>query len=211
MPQSRVPSQPRRSIAAVDSQALHAWRTTSSRALDELVAAHASLCSARRRHRQATAHVNAALVVQIAAHFQLFARNLHTEAAELLLLSAPSGYRPMLRASLTERRSLDRGNATARAIARDFDRFDLDIWRVTTVRTSRTVNRRWRLDQLMAWRNAIAHQDFTFTDAQAQLLEGTALTLAWAHRWRNACDRLAETFDSVTSTHVRSVTNALHP
>lgn len=189
------------------SQALHIWLTESAQRLDELLDAHAGVSGlARGRRRYTAAQINAALVVQLAAHFQLFCRNLHSEAAEFLVLTAPAGYGPMLLQALTERRSLDRGNATVQAIGKDFDRFNFDIWKAAAMLSSETVIRRQRLDQVMAWRNAIAHQDFSFSDAQRLLLHGTTLTLAWVRRWRSACDRLARTFDRVADEHVRGVT-----
>jgi hypothetical protein len=63
---------------------------------------------------------------------------------------------------------------------------------------------------MTAWRNAIAHQDFSFSAQQQALLSGTGLTLAWAQRWRTACDGLAHTFDTIIAAHVKAITGA-HP
>jgi hypothetical protein len=190
----------------VASRALTIWQTDSSDKLDELIIAHASVGGIARGRRYATAQINASLVVQLAAHFQLFCRDLHTETARLLVLAAPAGYRAMLRVGFTRRRGLDRGNASAQTIGSDFERFDLDIWAEASVVSLRTEMRRMRLNQLTAWRNAVTHQDFAFSAQQESLLSGTHLTLAWARRWRAACDGLAHTFDDVVAAHVQIAT-----
>ena len=112
----------------VSSRALSVWRTDSSQKLDELMAAHAAVGGTSPGRRYATEQLNASLVVQTAAHFQLYCRGLHSEAAEVLVLAAPASYRTMLRVAFTDRRGLDRGNASVETIGSDFARFDFDIW-----------------------------------------------------------------------------------
>lgn len=184
------------------SQALRLWQVDSSAKLNELVAAHGRAGGTRRGRRYTTEQLNASLVAQIAAHFQLYCRNLHTEAAQALVSEAPPAYRAILRLALTNRRGLDRGNAWAETVGADFARFDLDIWAASQARDVRTATRRVRLQQLNTWRNAIAHQDFVFSAEQQALLVGTSLTLLWAQRWRSACHGLALVFDVVVADHV---------
>lgn len=188
------------------SRALIIWRTDSATKLDELAAAHASVGGTGRGRRYATEQLNASLVVQIAAHFQLFCRDLHTEAADVLVTGAPAGYQAMLRVGFTRRRGLDRGNASAQTIDADFARFDLNLWAAARAISSRTEARQTKLEQLMVWRNAIAHQDFRYSSQEQRLLEGTALALEWARRWRGACDGLAQTFDQAVAMHVQRIT-----
>lgn len=193
------------------SHALSTWKTGSSEQLDALMVAHTSVDGVARGRRYATMQINAALVVQLGAHFQLFCRDLHSDAADVLVMSVAPGYESMLRLALTTRRSLDRGNAVPRAIAADFARLDLDIWAAAEAYSARTTTRRAKLEQLAAWRNAIAHQDFAFSRAQQTLLSGTQPTLAWVRRWRSACDGLAETFDAVVRDHVRGRVAGVKP
>jgi len=188
------------------SGAFTVWRTVSSKRLDELIAAHAAVGGTGRGRRYATEQLNASLVVQIAAHFQLFCRGLHTETAEVLVLAAPTSYRTMLRVAFTDRRSLDRGNASVETIGSDFARFDFDIWGTAAAASPLTSTRRLRLNQLNTWRNAIAHQDFVFTAKQQTRLQETSLTLASARRWRGACNGLASTFDQIVAAHLTAVT-----
>lgn len=187
------------------SQALAIWRTDSSQNLDELVAAHASVGGTAPGRRYATDQLNASLIVQVAAHFQLFCRNIHSEAAQVLVSAAPRAYRSMLRVAFTNRRGLDRGNASAETISGDFARFDLDIWAAAIADSSLALTRRTRLEQLNTWRNAIAHQDFVFSSHQQALLSGTSLTLPWARRWRSGCNGLARAFDRVVGAHVEVI------
>ncbi len=85
----------------------------------------------------------------------------------------------MLRVAFTNRRGLDRGNASPETISADFARFDLDVWAAAQAASSLTSTRRARLEQLTTWRNAIAHQDFVFSQQQQASLSGTSLSLAW--------------------------------
>jgi hypothetical protein len=192
----------------VPSRALTGWQTQSASKLDQLIAAHARVGGTGPGRRYATDQINASLVVQVAAHFQLFCRDVHSDAADVLVAAAPRGYEQIVELAFTTRRGLDRGNPSPGTISADFERFDLDIWALGEALSTRTVLRRRRLEQLTAWRNAIAHQDFSFSARQQQLLSGTALTLAWAQRWRAACDGLARTFDKIMAAHVGAITGA---
>lgn len=191
----------------MSSRALQSWEVgASATRLDELLGVHVRVAGGSRGRRWATRELNAAIVVHVAAHQQLFCRDLHTEAADALVDAAPTPYKPMLRRWYTDRRSLDGGNAWPETIDRDFARFDLDVWAVARRRDRRTDGRLDRLRQLNTWRNAIGHQDFSFSTEQRGLLAGTDLTLAWARRWRDACTGLARTLDTVVEEHVRTVT-----
>lgn len=188
------------------SQALVTWQAESAERLDELFSAHAQVGGTAPGRRYATEQLNASILVQVAAHFQLFCRNLHSEAAQALVAAAPASYRSLLRVAFTNRRGLDRGNASPETVAADFARFDLDIWTTAQARAAKTATRRTRLEQLNAWRNAIAHQDFVFSAPQQALLMGTTVTLPWVRRWRTACNGLTRTFDALVADHVSAVT-----
>jgi hypothetical protein len=187
------------------SHALAVWRGESAEKLDELIAAHTLVGGTKPGRRYATDQLNASLVLQIAAHFQLFCRDLHTEATNALAFAAPERYRQVLRIALTSRRQLDRGNARQETIHEGFGRFDLDIWERSVAFSRRVPLQRDRLGQLNTWRNPIAHQDFTFSGEQRRLLAGTSPTLRHVKSWRSACDGLAGTFDRVLTAHLQSL------
>lgn len=62
------------------SRALAEWRGRRSDELDELLAAHAAVGGTGRGRRYATEQVNRAYALAVAAQFQGFCRDLHSEA-----------------------------------------------------------------------------------------------------------------------------------
>jgi hypothetical protein len=60
------------------------------------------------------------------------------------------------------------------------------------------------LDELMLWRNAIAHNDFS------EVAVGTpaVLTLAKVSRWRNGLNSLCDCFDMVMRDHLTTILTA---
>jgi hypothetical protein len=108
--------------------------------------------------------------------------------------------------ALTRNRQLDRGNASAGSIGADFKAFDLDIWDAARRLDARTSLRARRLDQLNVWRNAIAHQDFDFSQHQRELLgDGARLGLGDVRAFRSSCNGLAATFDRALAEHLETI------
>lgn len=68
-------------------------------------------------------------------------------------------YRVLLFENLTSGRFLDRQNAHPVAVAKDFERFGVDIWEQVEAMRSGNDERRKKLEALITWRNAIAHHD----------------------------------------------------
>jgi hypothetical protein len=184
------------------SQALLSWTTgESAERLDELFAVHVRVGGTQRGRRFATRELNAVIVSQVAAHFQRFCRDLHTEAASVLVAAAPLTYQPILRRVYANRR-LDGHNAWPNVLKNDFGLFDFDLWAAAEAHHKHTTVRQRRLEQLNTWRNAIVHQDLTFSAERETLLAGTDLSLAWARRWRRAFHGLALSFDVVVGLQV---------
>jgi hypothetical protein len=186
------------------SRALAIWDSAQRRELDRLDAAHLAVGGVGPGRRTGTQQINDAYLVLLAAHFQQFCRDLHTEAAEFLAASAPR-IRGVVRDALLARRTLDRGNAAPSALGADFGRLGLELWAKLDARDKRNAARRIRLQQLTTWRNAIAHQDFQFEPAVAARLAGTRRTLAFARHCRSACEVLARELDAVVGTHLHAV------
>lgn len=203
-----VPSDEVATVGRVPSRALQTWRGPSAARLDELLAAHAAVGGKGRGRRWATEQLNMALVLQVAALFQLFCRDLYSEAVEALTDDLPEDHRPSFRAAATADRPLGRGNATASAIGAAFGRLAIQIWPLADAQTPRTATRRERLEQLNTWRNAIAHQDFQLSDELRRRITGTTCTLVWVRRWRTACDGLVATFDEVVGARIAQITGA---
>jgi hypothetical protein len=72
----------------------------------------------------------------------------------------PAQLQGFLRAELVWNRSLDRGNPHPGAIGSDFNRLGVDFWAEVYALEARNERRRELLQELIDWRNAIAHQDF---------------------------------------------------
>lgn len=191
------------------SPALIRWRTVGQAEIGELLAAHKAVGGAGPGRRTATQQINHALVVQLAAQFQRYCRDLHDLSADAMITAAPASLRPTLARAFTVGRKLDRQNAHSGALGDDFARFGIDFWPVVTALGGRCAGRRRRLDQLNAWRNAIAHQDFRRVAADP-LTGGTRPDLLMVRTWHRALDQLVGGIDRVMYDEL-STTNAVSP
>ena len=185
------------------SSSLARWRTSRAQQLDEIEAAHAAVGGTKRGRRWATREVNHAYTVMISSQFQGFCRDLHSESIDYIVSSVrPASLQNVLRAEFTLDRKLDRGNPNPGNVGSDYGRLGVSLWPRARARDSRTSIRMDRLEELSAWRNAIAHQDF----APKQPLEPATITLKTVKQWRRSCNGLAGTFDRVMSAHVAKFT-----
>jgi hypothetical protein len=173
--------------------------------IEELMRAHRALCGTGPGHRTATRQINHALVVQLAAQFQRYCRDLHGLCADAVLASAEENYRPMLRLALTSARKLDRQNANSGNLGHDFGLFGFRFWAAVDATGSQYPARRRRLDQLVAWRNAIAHQDLDRVAADP-VTAGTRPDLPTFRIWRRSLGQLAGGIDRAMSTEVADIT-----
>jgi hypothetical protein len=190
----------------VPSRALARWSQESRAALDALDAAHARVAATRRVGRALAQPIAHAYLVAVAAQFQRYCRDLHSEAAQRLADAVePRAFRGTVLRLLTEGRRLDAGNATAGALGADFDRLGLEL--LAALEASAPGRRLIReLERLHVWRNAIVHQDFTLKPGRAKLVRGTAPEeLRHVRRWRASCDALAGTLDALVRAHVSQV------
>ena len=177
------------------SRALQEWRTTQRAEPDRLETAAGRLGMPDRALRQQLVD---AYIVLLAAHFQRYCRGLHDDVSAIAMDRVrPASLSIVLDALLHERRHLDRGNASASALAADFRRLGMNVWEELIRRDGRNGQRQRRLDQLNAWRNAIAHQAFPLSAENARRVAGTGRTLAWARLWRRDCSSLARQLDEL--------------
>jgi hypothetical protein len=188
------------------SKALRRWQGPNADELDRLEQAHQTLGGSAPGRRWRLQHLNDAYIVLLAAYFQSFCRDLHSEAASAMARAVqPAGVRDALLAAMQANRRLDRGNASAENIGQDFARFGMTFWAQVDEHDTRNKARRARFDQLLIWRNAIAHQDFQFSQQQRGKLGATNRSLAWIKRWRANCDLLAMAFDAVLGQQLRTL------
>jgi hypothetical protein len=172
--------------------------------LDEIAKAHVAVGGSARGRRFTTQQINQAYAVLLAAHFQGFCRDLHSECVDhILAVMAPPG--PVwnyLQAEMARGRQVDRGNAQPSSIGADFGRFGLRFWPDMSTHDLKSLDWRNDLDLLNDWRNAIVHQDFT-----SPKLGGIInLRLKQVRGWRNSCRRLALAMDKVVGQHIATLT-----
>ena len=172
------------------------WQTEQKAKLDQLEAVHKKVSGDGPGRRYLT-QLNHAYLVMLAAQWQDFCRNLHTEAADAVASAIqPATARLAVQAALTLGRSLDRGNAGPSTIGNDFGRFGATkFWDLVDLQDRRNPARRTRLEQLNTWRNGVAHQDFNWSREESKLIGKTRGTLDDVRMWRDACNALAQEMD----------------
>ena len=174
------------------------WTTIRRNELNEIEGAHTAIGGTRRGRRYATQQINQAYVVLVASQFQGYCRDLHTESVDYLVpMVTPVSFQPSIRELLTQALQLKRSNARPASIGADFGRFGVDFWTEVKRNSHRTAARQALLEELIGWRNAIAHQDFGGRGA---------LHLRHVRLWREACERLAKSFDEVMRLHLQNLT-----
>jgi hypothetical protein len=93
------------------------------------------------------------------------------------------------------------GNPHPGAIGSDFNRLGVDIWTDVYALDARNERRRESLQELIDWRNAIAHQDFD------PVVPGgiPTLHLARVRAWRSAVNALVRAFDQAMYNYLQGV------
>ena len=194
------------------SAALATWRGERSALLDQLIGAHAAIGGTAAGRRWATAELNRALLLRLAAQFQGFAKDLHAETAitfGALARPADATIASAISVGLQTKRDLDRANAQPDSLASDFGRFGLVLWTETDALDARTPARRTHLKWFNAARNALAHDDPK--KLAIVLAEGYKIDLAWIRRWRSALNGLAGTIDKALAVHLSRLFNVPEP
>jgi hypothetical protein len=182
----------------VASNALAKWQTDRAIRLDRLEITHTSVNA-----RTLADGLNRALVLQLAAEFQGFARDLHNDAASALVASLAPGSAPRQETLIVpyeRHRRLARGNAGPASLAEDFMLFGMRLWE-DLLRRHPTRGRQWRdrLALLNDMRNGLAHADDQ--KVARVLAAGWPLTLRSARRWRGTLDGLATGMDQAVWEH----------
>jgi len=186
----------------MSSPALTAWSTSSAAALSQLEAAHRAVGGTRAGRRTNTLQLNYAYVLLLSAHFQAYCRALHSDSTQMLVEAVDPGIGAVLDTNLSFRRQLDSGNAQSAALSADFNRFDFKFWTTVEEADTRNAARRRKLEELNAWRNAIAHHDI---DSHRSDLRPREVTLAACNSWRGALNGLAESFDRVLADQLATL------
>lgn len=178
------------------SESLKRWNAERIAALDEIEDAHTAVGGSERGRRYATQQINYAYAAILSSQFQAFCRDLHSESIDYLVTVAPAGLRGALRVEFLLNRTLDRGNPHPGGIGSDFNRLGVDFWAEVYLLHASNNRRRELLQELVNWRNAIAHQDFMPVGGDPTLRLGTVRS------WRSATNALATFFDRVMRTYL---------
>lgn len=186
------------------SQSLVRWTGERTDALEEISDAHASVGGSARGRRYATQQINHAYAVLLSSQFQGFCRDLHSECIDHVVAATPGGLQIVLREQFLYGRKLDSGNPNPGNIGADFGRFGLTFWDEVLSLQATHRKRRDYLENLNAWRNAIAHQHLD----PARLGGTTVLHLATVRQWRSSLNHLAAAFDEVMRSHLQSLLGA---
>jgi hypothetical protein len=186
------------------SHSYRQWRTVRAAVLDEIARAQASPRGTKGVRRYMTRQLTHSYALLLAAQFQGFCRDLHTECVNHLLgvMALPPDLDALTRGEYTRGRQLDRGNAQPSSIGADFNRLGIEFWKVLHTAVAASVTWKDDLDMLNEWRNAIAHDDFT----SPRLAGAVKIRLSQVRRWRMACRHLARHFDDTMRQHLQSLT-----
>ena len=184
------------------SQSLQRWNDERMRALGEIADAHAAIGGSERGRRYATQQINYAYAAILSSQFQGFCRDLHSESIDHLVTIVPAAFQDALRVEFLLNRTLDRGNPHPGGIGSDFGRLGVDFW--ADVYALHTLNNRRRelLQELIVWRNAIAHQDFNPVGGDP------TLHLSKVRSWRRATNALTGFFDRVMGSYLSELLGA---
>jgi hypothetical protein len=106
-----------------------------------------------------------------------------------------------LRAEFIWNRSLGIGNPNPGAVGSNFNRLGIDFWTEVYALDARNERRRELLQELLDWRNAIAHQDFDPVAPESP----PTLHLARVRGWRSAVGTLARSFDRVMYNYLQAL------
>ena len=134
-------------------------------------------------------------VLLLAAHFQGFCRDLHTECVQIIASKVRPSLEILFQSQFSARRELDRGNANAKSIIEDFSRFGFSM-KTQLDGIAGAVALKADLHTLNEWRNAAAHHN-------PSLPPGGPLTVPLVQGWRNSCNLLATAIDKILYTQLR--------
>jgi hypothetical protein len=186
------------------SNSLTRWRVVRSAALDEIAAAHASVGGTSRGRRHATQQINRAYAVLLVSEFQGFCRDLYSDCVDHVVATAPGHTQGVIRSQFLWGRPFGRGNPQAGGIGSDFGRFGVAFWDQVYAVHPQNQRRRELLDELIEWRNAIAHQDFD----PVRFGTNPTLHLHQVRAWRSALNVLAQSFDGVMRVYLTGLMGA---
>jgi hypothetical protein len=186
------------------SNALLRWRGERADALDEIEAAHVGIGGTQPGRRYATQQINRAYAILLSSEFQGFGRDLYSECVEHVIAATPVHLQALVRTQFHWGQPFGRVNPQPAAIGSDFGRFGLRFWNAVYAVHANNRRRSGLLEELMRWRNAIAHNDFDPDTFGSDPI----LHLSQVRSWRSALNGLCNGFDLVLRNHLAGVLGA---
>ena len=146
-------------------------------------------------------------VMLLAAHFQGFCRDLHSECVQAAARAVPVPMLLLFQTLCQQDRKLDKENAKYSGIKADFERFKFDLTAALTTDPAlapavQATNAGYitRINHLNAWRNYAAHHNVL------PPAHGGPLTLPTVQSWQAACAGLATELDRVMYNQLQLLT-----
>jgi hypothetical protein len=171
---------------------------------------HATLTGSGPGRRWGTTQLNRSLFLALAAQFQNYCRNLHDEAAVVHVTATNPLQGPMLKVLLTQGRKLDTGNARKSTLGADFGRFGIALIVDIVAQGPVAARQLEQLDELIDFRNAIAHGEETKIELVAKA-SGISSTKKSYNVYRVAVTSLADTLDHVVADRLSTTLGTGRP
>ena len=183
------------------SPAKSVWDTESSERLGELERVHTVVRGRGPGRRWYTDQLNRSLFVALVAQFQIYCRNLHSDAVAAYLSPVSAPQHEVLQRLLVQDLQLNRRNPRRGVLGRDFRRLGLDLIGIMNAQSTRVRGDLERLDLLIDFRNAIVHGNELAI--QSHIAAGLVATNLKSYKqFKKTTDRLVNTMDSVVSTYL---------
>jgi hypothetical protein len=175
------------------SVALSHWHSSRLPNLAEVeIQCEATISKSPQNQRLAEENIRG-YVMLLSAHFQGFCRDLYTECTQIVSSKIRPSLQALLQEQFTSKCALDHGNPNYHNLKQDFGRFGFKLNLAHTMPGNAV--RLEHLAQLNEWRNVAAHHGVVPQDGLPRLSD--------LRTWRQSCDDLATSLDSVMYNQLR--------
>jgi hypothetical protein len=177
----------------MSSVALAHWRSTRLRNLAEVDAQCENTISGSPLNQRLAEENIRGYVMLLSAHFQGFCRDLYTECTQIVSSKIRASLQALLQEQFTSKCALDHGNPNYHNLKQDFGRFGFKL-NLAHAMPGNDI-RLEHLSALNEWRNVAAHHGVVPPNGLPGLSD--------LRMWRDSCDTLAGSLDSVMYNQLR--------
>jgi hypothetical protein len=185
------------------SHALLGWQNSRLPRLNQVDAQNATIVALVPPNPELADENLRGYVMLLAAHFQGFCRDLHSECNLAAATVVPAPLLLVFQKLCHQGRELDRANARYSGIKADFERFDFDLTAALRANPATVaINDSYitQINHLNAWRNYAAHHNILPPSF------GGPFTLANVQQWKNSCNGLAIELDRIMYNQIQALT-----